>query len=370
MAEPWLLATPRRVLRAGPGTPVVVQAGAGQLGRLARAAAQELAGAPDGHVVAGAIPYDEQTPAALTIAAVTITPRPKRPQACPIVPPFSGAAPPDVDQAYVTAVAHLVHRLRAGAAEKVVLARHVDLGGPLVGTASDVADRLMERYPSAYVFRVELPSPAGERQRVLLGASPELLLTRRGEGLILNPLAGSAPRHPDPVRDRAHARALLLSPKDRREHQLLTEELAKRLAPLCSRLDVPTRPAVKTAGPLWHLSTLIRGRLRHPAPSSLELTALLHPTAAVCGVPQAAARELIAEFERAPREFYTGLVGWTDRHGDGQWVIALRCAMLDHRGLRLYAGAGILPASRPQAEHAETARKLSTMHDVLSYAHP
>ncbi|MFJ6799034.1 isochorismate synthase MenF [Streptomyces sp. NPDC091268] len=367
MAEPWLLATPRRVLRAGPGTPVAVQAGAGQLGRLARAAAQGLAGAPDGHVVAGALPYDEQTPAVLTLSAVVVSPR--RPQAGPVVPPLPGAAPV-ADQAYVAAVARLVRRLRAGAAEKVVLARHVDLGGPLTGGRSDVAVRLMERYPSAYVFRVELPSPAGRRRRVLLGASPELLLTRRGEGLILNPLAGSAPRHPDPVRDRAHARALLLSAKDRREHQLVTEELAKRLAPLCSRLDVPSRPAVKAAGPLWHLSTLIRARLRHPAPSSLELAALLHPTAAVCGVPRVAARELIAEFEQAPREFYTGLIGWTDRHGDGQWVIALRCAMLDGRNLRLYAGAGILPASRPQAEHAETARKLSTMLDVLSYGRP
>ncbi|MGW7099607.1 chorismate-binding protein [Streptomyces sp. NPDC054838] len=111
-------------------------------------------------------------------------------------------------------------------------------------------------------------------------------------------------------------------------------------------------------------------RLRHPAPTSLELAALLHPTAAVCGVPRTAARELIAEFEQGPREFHTGLVGWTDRHGDGQWVIALRCAILDGRGLRLYADAGILPASRPQAEHAETARELSIMHDVLRYARP
>ncbi|MEU3721273.1 hypothetical protein [Streptomyces sp. NPDC031705] len=69
------------------------------------------------------------------------------------------------DQAYVAAVARLVRRLRAGAAEKVVPARHVDLGGPLAGGGSDVAVRLMERYPSAYVFRGELPSPAGRRRR-------------------------------------------------------------------------------------------------------------------------------------------------------------------------------------------------------------
>lgn len=264
MAEPWLLATPRWVLRAGPGTPVVVQAGAGQLGRLARAAAQRLAGAPDGHVVTGAIPYDEQTPAALTLAAVSVSPRRNRPQAGPTVPPSSSAAPA-ADQAYVAAVAQVVRRLQAGTAEKVVLARHVDLAGPRAEDTSDVADRLMERYPSAYVFRVELPSPAGQR-RVLLGASPELLLTRRGNRVVLNPLAGSAPRHPHPVRDRAHPRALLLSAKDRREHQLVTEELAQRLGPLCSRLQVPARPAVKPAGPLWHLSTLVRARLRHPAP--------------------------------------------------------------------------------------------------------
>ncbi|MFH8609711.1 isochorismate synthase MenF [Streptomyces sp. NPDC018029] len=365
MAEPWLLATPRRVLRAGTGTPIPVRAGPGLYARLAHAAARVLAEAPDGHVVTGAIPYDEDVPAILALTTVTTSPRlcePTRP-----VVPGAVAVPPD-DPAYLAAVTGLVRRLRAGAAEKAVLARTLDISGPGIDDAGSIVARLIGRYPSAYVFGVDL-SAAGSR-RVLLGASPELLLARRGERVVLNPLAGSAPRHQDPARDRAHAHGLLRSAKDRREHQLVTEELAERLRPLSVTLDLPARPSLTAAGPLWHLSTRIRARLRRPAPTSLELAALLHPTAAVCGVPRTAARELIAEFEKEPREYYTGLVGWTDRHGDGQWVVALRCGTLGEQGLRLHAGAGVLPASRPDAEHAETARKLSALLGVLSPAHP
>lgn len=102
-----------------------------------------------------------------------------------------------------------------------------------------------------------------------------------------------------------------------------------------------------------------------PAPTAFALAALLHPAPAVCGLPREAAHTLIRRLETRPRDYYGGLVGWTNRHGDGQWVVALRCAQTDPDGVRLHAGAGILAESDPRRELAETRAEFTTMLDAL-----
>jgi isochorismate synthase len=78
-------------------------------------------------------------------------------------------------------------------------------------------------------------------------------------------------------------------------------------------------------------------------------------------VPRAEAGRAITELEPFDRGFYTGVVGWTDATGDGEWVVALRCGEVCGASARLYAGAGLVPASVPAAELAETTAKLETM---------
>ncbi|MGK5631816.1 chorismate-binding protein, partial [Streptomyces sp. URMC 123] len=86
---------------------------------------------------------------------------------------------------------------------------------------------------------------------------------------------------------------------------------------------------------------------------------------AVCGTPTAHARRVIAELEPFDRGFFTGVVGWQDDRGDGEWVVTIRCAEAEERGLRLYAGAGVVAASSPAAETAETGAKFRTfLHAV------
>ena len=84
-------------------------------------------------------------------------------------------------------------------------------------------------------------------------------------------------------------------------------------------------------------------------------------TPAVGGVPREAACRAIGELEPFSRGFYTGMVGWMDADGDGEWVVALRCGDVRGATARLYAGAGIVPASVPASELAETTTKLETM---------
>jgi len=141
----------------------------------------------------------------------------------------------------------------------------------------------------------------------------------------------------------------------------VVREIKRILQPFCAELSVPDSPSVIRTDTLWHLSTQIEGVLADPVPTALELAQALHPTPAICGYPTATARAAIGELENFERGYYAGLVGWQDEAGDGEWALALRCARVQGNQLRLYAGAGIVAGSDPQAEYIETRTKLATL---------
>jgi len=112
-----------------------------------------------------------------------------------------------------------------------------------------------------------------------------------------------------------------------------------------------------------HLATAYRARVRAGV-SVLHVAGELHPTPAVCGVPQADAMARLRE-EEPDRGWYAGGVGWMDGHGDGRFVVALRCALARDQRVKVFAGAGIVMGSNPAAEWDETEAKMSAMLRVL-----
>ena len=262
---------------------------------------------------------------------------------------------------YADAVAAVVERIGASSLRKVVLARTIEVAAGRVLDARLLAHRLRAVDPSAYTFAV--PTDRG----VLVGASPELLVSRRGLEVRSNPLAGSAARSGDREEDRANADALLASTKDREEHAIVVDAVAATLRPVCARLTWDPEPVLRETPNVWHLSTRFRGELKEPAPSALELVAELHPTPAVAGTPTDEALDVIAELEPFDRGRYAGPVGWVDASGDGGWAIALRCAELRGDRATLYAGAGIVAGSDPAAEVDETERKFRAFLDALRW---
>lgn len=264
--------------------------------------------------------------------------------------------------AYAYAVASALDRIHAGGLRKVVLARTLRVQAGRELDPRRLVHRLRAVDPDCFAFAV----PCGEGA-TLVGASPELLVSRRGSEVRANPLAGSAPRSGDPREDRENARALGSSAKDREEHAIVVEHVAAVLRPLCQELRHDPEPQLLPTANVWHLSTRFSGRLRRPAPSALDLVTALHPTPAVCGTPTAFARDLIRELEPFDRAFYAGPVGWVDADGDGEWAIALRCAELVGERATLYAGAGIVADSDPERELDETERKFRAFLDSLRW---
>ncbi len=114
-----------------------------------------------------------------------------------------------------------------------------------------------------------------------------------------------------------------------------------------------------------HLATPIRAQLARPL-SAIELAGLLHPTPAVGGEPPARAEPLIPALEGLDRGWYAGAVGWTDLAEDGEFCVALRCALLRGATAHLYAGCGIVRHSVPAEELAESEVKLAALLPLLT----
>ncbi|SIR65920.1 isochorismate synthase [Williamsia sterculiae] len=264
-------------------------------------------------------------------------------------------------------VERVVERIRSGEADKVVLARAVELVADRPVEIDAVAAALAGTNTDHNAFATDL-SAAGADQtgRWLVGASPELLVRKVGDRVYCRPFAGSAARQPDPDGDAAAAEGLARSVKDQREHRFVVEYLASVLTPLCTRLDYPRTPELRCTGEIWHLATPFVGTLRDPSITALDLALALHPTPAICGTPTRAAAAIIAEVEE-PRGFYAGTVGWCDAQGDGEWMVAIRCAELraDRRTARAWAGGGIVAESDPDAEVDETTAKFATVMRAL-----
>lgn len=247
---------------------------------------------------------------------------------------------------------------------KVVLARSLQIQADAPLDPAALLRRLA-RDPAATAFHVHLP-PSQGAARALIGASPELLLDKRGPAIVSHPLAGSARRQADPAADRAAAEGLARSEKDRREHQFVVEAILDSLAPWCRELAAPVVGELTSTASMWHLGTRIEGVLKSADAPVLDIVADLHPTPAVCGTPREQAARTIAALEGFERDFFAGAVGWLDGRGDGRWMVSIRCAQIAGDEATLYAGAGVVPGSVPAQEIAETAAKFRAMLDALN----
>jgi len=258
---------------------------------------------------------------------------------------------------YLAAVAAARDAVAAGRITKAVIAREIAVRCATPIDRHGVLHRLKAAFGSSYRFAVD----------GFVGASPELLVEVEGRTVRSRPLAGTAPRAADPAADAAIAAALVDSTKNQVEHRVVIDVVHDTLLPWCSYLDWEPEPQILPVANVQHLATRMEGQLSSPPPPVTTLARALSPTPALGGHPRDDALALIAEVEGVERDLYGGAVGWVDGDGDGTWAVAIRCAQFADGGrvARLHAGGGIVAASDPLAELAETQAKFQAMLGAL-----
>ena len=260
---------------------------------------------------------------------------------------------------YEHAVGRATEMIRAGRFEKIVLAREVQVHAPRAHDAAAVFGVLREEFPSCFVFC------AGRGDSAFVAASPELLVRREGQRVSTVALAASTRRSADPAVDAHLGEQLLRDESYREEHAIVARRIERTLRPHSVWVAAAPEPELARIANIQHLATPIRAQLTAPI-DALELAGLMHPTPAVGGEPLAAAVPLIPALEGFDRGWYLGPVGWTDAEGDGEFCVALRCALLNGTIARCYAGGGIVRDSDPARELAETEVKLAALLPLLA----
>jgi isochorismate synthase len=260
---------------------------------------------------------------------------------------------------YEAAVGRAVEMIRAGRIQKIVLAREVQVHAPSDYDPAALFGVLRDAFPSCFVFCV------GRGDATLIAASPELLVRREGQRVSTIALAGSTRRSADPAVDAHLGERLMRDESYREEHAIVARRIERTLNRYAIWVAAAPEPTLVRIANIQHLATPIRAQLAAPV-EAIELAGLLHPTPAIGGEPVAPALELIPALEGLDRGWYTGPVGWTDAAGDGEFCVALRCALLRGNLARCYAGNGIVRNSDPGAELVETEVKLAALLPLLS----
>ncbi|MDP9885636.1 menaquinone-specific isochorismate synthase [Sinomonas atrocyanea] len=264
------------------------------------------------------------------------------------------------EQRWMDAVAAGVERIAAGELEKLVLARDIVVHRGSGIERHEVLRRLAASYQDTWVYGVD----------GLVGATPEMLIQVEGRTAQARVLAGTIDRRDANGQGLEYAeRVLAGSPKQRHEHEIAIQSLTTALAPFSEAMNAHDEPFILELPNVYHLASDVKAELvdvEGHIPTSLALVNALHPTAAVCGTPTSVAGALIRELEALDRGPYAGPVGWLDAAGNGEWGIALRGGVIETpTSMRLYAGCGIVEASQPTAELAETWAKFRPMLEAL-----
>ncbi|OOF68754.1 isochorismate synthase MenF [Rodentibacter caecimuris] len=195
-----------------------------------------------------------------------------------------------------------------------------------------------------------------------VGSTPERLFARTHQYLHTEALAGTALMSQDKTYNKQQADWLLNDEKNRIENQLVAEDILQNIQPLIEQVHIG-EVEIKPLRKVQHLLRKIQATLRQPYQDSALLQAI-HPTAAVCGLPQQQAKKLLPTIETFDRSWYAGTLGIMSLN-QAEFCVTIRSAFIELNRVRIFAGAGIVKGSIPSDEWLEIERKASGLISLL-----
>jgi salicylate biosynthesis isochorismate synthase len=252
-------------------------------------------------------------------------------------------------------------RIAAKELQKVVLARRLRLEGSRSFDLTRLLAALPTLFPSCQIVSIR------HGTRSFVAATPERLLSLRGNRVEVDALAGTIRRAAEAERDGALNQTLRGCAKNRHEHRLVIQAIRDALGPCAASIEVPAEPDVMQLSNVQHLWTRIVATLHQPT-DVFTLAERLHPTPATNGQPRREASAWLSLSDPFERGWYTGAAGTLEPDLSGDLWVLLRCADIHERTADLYAGAGIVAGSDPTQEWWETEHKLAAMLSALRFA--
>ena len=258
-------------------------------------------------------------------------------------------------------VNHALSEIQSGILKKIVLARKTEYQLQEAYDPLKFLLRLRDRAPNAYQYCFQF-----DKDQAWMGISPERLYRRQSRKIETEAVASTRPRGTNSEEDKNLALELLQSQKEVREHDLVLERIESVLNQLCDKITRKSYREILKLRQVQHLQSRIEGHL-NPDHGESTLINSIHPTPAVCGIPEEKARLNIEQLENFDRGWYAGPIGWISKNG-AEFAVGIRSAQINHKTLRIYTGAGIVQGSDPDSEWNEIDAKLRNWESILEPA--
>jgi anthranilate synthase component 1 len=280
------------------------------------------------------------------------------------VPSFPFAAlknetSPLTNEAYVNMVKKGIASCERGDVFQVVLSRKFQQ--QFIGDEFNVYRALRNINPSPYLFYFDY----GDYR--LFGSSPEAQLKVKNNLAVVHPIAGTFRRTGNDWQDEELAEKLLKDKKENAEHVMLVDLARNDLSRLCSNVKVNRFCEVQYFSHVIHLVSEVKGEVEKNT-NPFDLLAITFPAGTLSGAPKYKAMQLIDEFEKTPRGYYGGCIGFVGFNGNINHAIMIRTFLSKDNHLNYQAGAGIVAASNPESELQEVNNKLNALTAAIKSA--
>jgi anthranilate synthase component I len=217
--------------------------------------------------------------------------------------------------------------------------------------------------PSPYMFYLRFENAS------IVGASPEVLVRKEGNEVLVRPIAGTRRRGADRKEDEALEKDLLADEKELAEHRMLLDlgrNDVGRIAKLGS-VEVDRPLHIERYSHVMHIVSDVRGQIRD-GQSAYDVLRACFPAGTLSGAPKIRAMELISQYEPDRRGLYGGAVGYFDFTGNMDTCIAIRTVLVEKDAVHVQAGAGIVHDSVPESEYQECVSKAKSCMTAIAHA--
>lgn len=248
---------------------------------------------------------------------------------------------------YIEAVENVTQQIKEGKADKVVIARAIELEFEQDLAATTVLQAITNEQQESYHFGLQVGTS------LFFGATPERLIEVKDGKVYSACVAGSIRRGKSAKEDRELGEELLGDPKNREEHQHVVSMISSVFESYCEDVLIPKIPKLMKIRDIQHLYTSVEGSIGQQN-DIFSFVEALHPTPALGGVPTTVALEMIRKHEKMDRGYYAAPIGWTDASGNGEFAVGIRSALIQANHAYLYAGGGIVADSNSKEEYDET----------------
>jgi anthranilate synthase component 1 len=268
------------------------------------------------------------------------------------------------DEEFLKVLQQGVDHCNRGDVFQMVLSRRFQ--SRFTGDEFNVYRSLRSINPSPYLFYFDYGSFK------IFGSSPEAQIVIKGDKASIYPIAGTFRRTGNDARDAELAQKLYDDPKENAEHVMLVDLARNDLSRHGQEVEVKTFKEIQYYSHVIHLVSHVQGTLE-PNENPVQIVADTFPAGTLSGAPKHMAMQLINRYERGPRGYYGGAIGFMGFTANGKaplfnHAIMIRSFLSRQNTLHYQAGAGVVAKSSIESELQEVHNKLAALRQAMQLA--